>query len=129
MTLLAVLTFFGACSGEPGPEPARRRRQERSSTADREAARFVLETHCGDCHRPDQPEAQRGALAVFDLSRADFASTMSEEQLRESQRRLEDGDAPDADRDAFGQFVDAELARRTEPIRCALAPGARAGHL
>lgn len=82
----------------------------------------MLESHCGECHRPDQPTANPGALAVFDLARPDFGARMTEEQLRDALLRLEQKDAPSADRDVFGAWVDEELARRAEPVRCASNP-------
>lgn len=54
----------------------------------REAARTVLELHCGLCHRADLPTAKAGALAVFDLTRPRWQRRMRPDQLRDALRRL-----------------------------------------
>jgi hypothetical protein len=51
-------------------------------------ARAILESHCGVCHREDSPDAQPRALAVFNLNRAVWWSTMTAAQLRNAVERL-----------------------------------------
>jgi mono/diheme cytochrome c family protein len=94
----------------------------------REAARYILEKHCGVCHRDDSPDALPAALRVFDLDRIDFQATMSDAQLRNAKWRLEQqsqfsdaelhelsrfgGRVAPADLHTFDAFVTQELARR-----------------
>lgn len=54
-----------------------------------EAARFILEVHCGNCHREDSPRAMARALAIFNLNQRDFAATMSDAQLENAVWRLD----------------------------------------
>ncbi len=44
----------------------------------RDGARFVLETHCGDCHRPHSLRALPRALAMFDLSEPEWDARLTD---------------------------------------------------
>jgi hypothetical protein len=101
---------------------------------DRESARFILEKHCGECHREDSPRANPKALAIFNLNKPDFAATMSKLQLADATGRLKNllpspTDDAKAVHDEFGTFggittpdeiksfeafVKAELKRRAQ---------------
>ncbi len=88
----------------------------------REQARVILKRHCGECHDPSRPTALAGALAIFDVSEADWARRMDERQLRSALWRLgepipPDGranDVGDAERALFARYVEAELAARAK---------------
>jgi hypothetical protein len=93
----------------------------------RESARETLEANCADCHTKGRSTALARALRVFDLTETDFAARMTEEQLREANRRLNqplaptrgEGEArtilasPEA-KAKLARFVEAELARRRD---------------
>ena len=86
----------------------------------REQARGVLLRECGACHNGALKSAKAKALKIFDLTRGDFASEMTEAQLGSAKSRLasdlnEDAterNVPKADQERFARFVEAELARR-----------------
>jgi hypothetical protein len=97
----------------------------------REAARAILERHCGDCHRADSPQAKPAALAVFNLNTPDWSRTASDAQLRNAVGRLRNllranTKEPADEFRTFGGFIDpkelslfeafvrAELARRAK---------------
>jgi hypothetical protein len=100
--------------------------------ADREAARYVLEKHCGTCHREDSPEADPRALQIFDLNLPDFAASMSEQHLKDALERLESSRALTGDElkemrraerptasdvTALRSFVEATLANRRAAVK------------
>jgi hypothetical protein len=79
----------------------------------REPARAILEQHCGQCHRADQPTANPKALAVYNLNEIDFSSKMTSIQLDDALTRLRE--ALEVDRKdvaTFEKFVQAERWRR-----------------
>lgn len=79
----------------------------------REPARAILEKHCGQCHRADQPTANPKALAVFTLNELDFSARMSNVQLDDALTRLREAMQVDrADVATFEKFVQAEVRRR-----------------
>ena len=79
----------------------------------REPARAILEQHCGQCHRADQPTANPKALAVYSLNEIDFSARMSNLQLDDALTRLREAMQVDrADVALFEKFVQAELRRR-----------------
>ena len=86
----------------------------------RDEARTILETWCGNCHINSYPTALPKALAIYDLSEADFAARLSPAQLSSALHRLAadlgpDGEprtVPARDRARFAEFVVLELARR-----------------
>jgi hypothetical protein len=93
----------------------------------RESARETLEANCAECHTKGRSTALPRALRVFDLTETDWAQRMTEEQLREAARRLDQPNAPTRGegesrkidvspegRARFARFVDAELARRRD---------------
>lgn len=85
--------------------------------APQDDARLVLEKHCGLCHLDDSPQAKPRALAVFNLRRPDWYTSISPDQLRSARARLADaptgGDpASPTEVATFDAFVATELARR-----------------
>lgn len=86
----------------------------------RDQARLVLEAHCGECHIRGYDSAKAGALGIFDLMEADWATRMTEPQLRNALWRLgepfdehaQPRAVPEADQKLFERFVEAELHRR-----------------
>ena len=86
----------------------------------REQAREILSTHCGSCHIRGLKTANAQALRVFDLTAADFGTTMSPRQLESAKFRLASDsteqatprNVPKADQQRFARYVLAELARR-----------------
>jgi hypothetical protein len=92
----------------------------------REAARAVLESHCGECHDPGSPSALPGALRVYDLGAVEWSARMSPAQLRDAYGRLGSsvvptrGDAEalemhvsDAERATFLRFVELSEQRQS----------------
>ena len=47
----------------------------------RDQVRALAEPHCGSCHQGSLPTAKPGALAVFDLERADWPTRRKTPQL------------------------------------------------
>jgi hypothetical protein len=47
----------------------------------RDQVRALAQPHCGSCHQGSLPTAKAGALAVFDLERADWPTSMKTPQL------------------------------------------------
>jgi mono/diheme cytochrome c family protein len=47
----------------------------------RDQVRGLAQPHCGSCHQGSLPTAKPGALAVFDLERADWPTRMKTPQL------------------------------------------------
>ncbi|MCA9653966.1 MAG: hypothetical protein H6712_03780 [Myxococcales bacterium] len=73
----------------------------------------VLTHHCMPCHDGESRDAKAGALQVYDLRQARWWETMSDEQLREAQTRIEQlGAASDRQRHSMAAFVDAQLRQR-----------------
>jgi mono/diheme cytochrome c family protein len=94
MLLRSVVTIVAVSAGAlvcwaPSNEPASRRPTASPAAADHDA-RLVLERHCGLCHREDSPSAKKGALAVFNLNRAEWYASLSETQLKSARSRLAD---------------------------------------
>lgn len=56
----------------------------------RDDARYVLEVHCGACHREDQPGRADEAIEVFNLNAIEWAATLTAEQKAQFAGRLED---------------------------------------
>ena len=89
----------------------------------REQARAVISTECGTCHTRGLKTAKEKALAVFDLTTGDFATSMSERQLDSAKFRLSSDlkesaqprNVSKADQALFARFVAAELERRKRP--------------
>jgi hypothetical protein len=78
----------------------------------REAARYILEKHCGACHRQDSPDALPAALRIFNLNQIDFAATMSDAQLSSARGRIEHQGVAARDVATFVAWVQEELAHR-----------------
>jgi hypothetical protein len=118
--IAALLLLCGTASADP-----------------KDAARFILEKHCGECHREDSPRANPKALAIFNLNKPDFVSTMTDLHLKDARGRLENllpaknddkkavqdefgtfgGTVTPAELKTFDEFVKAELARRSRQKR------------
>ena len=47
----------------------------------RDQVRALAQPHCGSCHQGSLPTAKAAALAVFDLERADWPTSMATPQL------------------------------------------------
>ena len=115
---LATLAAAGgialsACATAPPIEPRPVADAERPALMD--ATREIVRPHCGLCHVPSSPEAKPGALAVFDLERADWGAAMDRGQLavfhRSIARKLGPGGAEQA---AIDAYVGDLLARMGE---------------
>ncbi len=59
----------------------------------RDAARLVLEAHCGECHIGSYPTALPRALEVYDLAEPEWARRMTDAQLSELAQRIGQGGA------------------------------------
>jgi mono/diheme cytochrome c family protein len=55
----------------------------------RDQVRALAQPHCGSCHQGSLPTAKPGALAVFDLDRADWPTRMQPRQLDKFLGRIE----------------------------------------
>jgi len=77
----------------------------------RTGAHNVLLGRCVPCHRGSADGAKNKALAVFDLDRAEWSQTVSDERLPILMDRLQSTGTP-AERAQVQQFIDAELAYR-----------------
>jgi hypothetical protein len=103
-----------ACSAHDPPTAA----PKETIAPARDAARLVLEKHCGGCHRPDQPTANEKALKVYDLSEPDWSARMSDTQLDDADVRLTEtgstagGPVSALDKQTLRAYVAAEKARR-----------------
>lgn len=92
----------------------------------REEARAVLSVECGSCHTRGLPTAQEKALGVFDLTRGDFGSSLTELQMASVRHRLasdlKESAAPrsvsPADQRRVAEFLEAELSRRKGSPDC-----------
>ena len=80
MRCLVLIVAVTGCTRAPKATPV--------VPSDREAARSVLERHCGVCHREDSPRANPKALAVFNLNEPEWAARMSGAQMRDVVGRL-----------------------------------------
>ncbi|MBL8954455.1 MAG: hypothetical protein JNK82_26995 [Myxococcaceae bacterium] len=86
----------------------------------REQARTLLQAECGSCHTRGLETAKPKALAVFDLTRSEFADGMTLEQLESAQWRLasdlKENEQPravsKAEQALFKRFAEAALLRR-----------------
>ena len=91
----------------------------------REEARAVLQAECGSCHIGGPPTAKPGALAIFDLTRGDFADGLTEVQMASVRYRLESDLKESAqprkvsaeDQKRVADFLAAELERRAAAAR------------
>ncbi len=121
----AALVVACARSSPPPPEDA----GADPYVAFRESARETLEANCAECHTKGRSTALPRALRVYDLTETDWAARMSEDQLREAARRLDQPNAPtrgegdarkiDVTPEAkarFAKFVEAELRRRRDGL-------------
>jgi hypothetical protein len=89
----------------------------------RESARAVLQAECGLCHIRGLKTAKAGALAIFDLTRGDFADGLTEVQMASVRSRLgsdlresaEPRNVSAADQKRVADFLAAELERRKKP--------------
>jgi mono/diheme cytochrome c family protein len=85
--------------------------------ASRDAARLVLERHCGACHIGASPTALPRALAVFDLSATEWAATLSDAQRTELVRRLDQPIPPDGRENDVSDEERAQVRRYVEARR------------
>jgi hypothetical protein len=84
-----------------------------SLIASRTAATSSLQSHCGTCHDGARASAEPAAVRAFDLSRADWSTTLADEDLRGLVDRIDArGDVPRGDRAQVASFVAAELRAR-----------------
>lgn len=108
------------CDHEPEPSPLAGLLDDMLATAPApepnalaDDALAVLARHCMPCHDGDREGAKAGALRVYDVREPGWWDTMSDEQLREAQTRIEQlGSASAAERRSMATFVGAELQRR-----------------
>ena len=77
----------------------------------REEAHVVLLEHCGSCHTDDSPEANPGALGIFNLHDPDWHARFDLAKLQSAKGRV-DVQGTDDDKRAFDAFVAAESALR-----------------
>jgi hypothetical protein len=80
----------------------------------RDQARYVLEVHCGLCHRQDSPRAQERALAIYNLNELDWARSLDARRLGDVVTQLQENSVTRGTEDVatLRRFVEAELALR-----------------
>lgn len=80
----------------------------------RDKARYVLEVHCGLCHRQDSPRSQEGALAIYNLNELDWARSLDSQRLRDLVTQLEENSVTRGTEDVetLQRFVEVELTLR-----------------
>ena len=90
--------------------PATARSEETAPTLAnlRESARKVVARHCGECHVKGAAAAVPNALAIFDLTEANWSAHLSSRQLSSAKRRLLKS-ADGAEQKTFDAFIAAEL--------------------
>lgn len=75
-----------------------------------DSARTVLIQNCGTCHQPNLPTTKPGAIAVFDLTEAQWHGRMTDEQLRALQDRIQGSNSiEDQDKELVAAFVRCQL--------------------
>ena len=87
---ILVLLVAGVACRDRASEPAF---EERNRESLRDRARTVLERECGECHIPGSPTPLKAALAVYDLREEEWASRMTDAQLRKLSSRIVGGAA------------------------------------
>lgn len=103
MKALAILAV--ACSAAP-LQPSARTSVERAEL--RESVRAIANVHCASCH---EPPGKPTALAVFDLTHADYAKDLDRRQLQVFIDRI-DRSLNEADRRTVRTYLEAEAASR-----------------
>lgn len=88
--MLLIALFIAACGScrDHAREPVFEARNRESL---RDRARVVLEGECGECHIPEYPTALKAALRVYDLREEEWASRMTDAQLRKLSSRIVGG--------------------------------------
>jgi hypothetical protein len=120
----ACALLAAACARSPAPPAPSAPVDERTRLG--EAARAVLDTHCGACHHRHLATALPGALAVYDLDEAEWPARMSDAQLDSAVWRLGEPLPPDGgpnvvtadERARFAAWVRAERAARRAAPAC-----------
>jgi len=108
--IAVILALLGVCYGLDGAPAAKPAVSELPMNPWVEPARDVLVQSCGSCHRPGLPTTNPRALAIFNLHEPVWYATMTDEQLRELQRRIENSSKiEEADRKAVIAFVNCKL--------------------
>lgn len=75
-------------------------------------ARGILGTYCGRCHDGKLATAKPSAMAIFDLSKLDWADGLSDERLDHLLGRMDSFGVPEPSRVRLRAFVDAEKRAR-----------------
>jgi hypothetical protein len=78
----------------------------------RAEAHTILGTFCGRCHDGKLATAKPKALAIFDLSRSDWADRLTDVRLDHMLGRMDSFGVPEPSRDRLRAFVDAEKRAR-----------------
>ncbi len=92
--------------------------EPRTANPHRDAARAVLEAHCGDCHREDSPLADANALRIYNLNDPEWPAAMTTWHVRDLLVQFEDRSLANPtmkpDLPTIRDFVKAELTVRGE---------------
>lgn len=80
----------------------------------RDKARYVLEVHCGLCHRQDSPRAQERALAIYNLNELDWARSLDAQRLEDLVTQLQENAVTRGTEEVetLQRFVEMELSLR-----------------
>ena len=81
----------------------------------REQIRGEAKTYCGTCHRSSLATAKPAALAIYDLDRDNWVSTLTPQQLQNGFPRRLNARLDDGGRQQLRAFIAAELAQRGAP--------------
>jgi len=118
-----IVTLFAAVSLLAGGSAATTVALERPSNPWAEPARDVLVQSCGSCHRPGLATSNPRALAVFNLHDTVWYAAMTDDQVRELQRRIDDSSKiEDADKQIVTAFVNCRLDGACGTVRAEESP-------
>ena len=76
----------------------------------RNEVREMIRPQCGSCHTSTLPTAKQKAVAVFDLAKEDWPTTISEKRFEAFKRRLSSLD--NSQKEKVDRFVQEEINHR-----------------
>ena len=110
LCLALVFGGIGCATQAPRLEPAALPRADHAAL--REQIRGEAKTYCGTCHRSSLATAKPAALAIYDLDRDSWVSTLTPRQLQNGFPRRLNARLDEGGRQQMRAFIAAELAQR-----------------